>query len=130
MTTDPAPRSEGLLGSLRDLGRTALLLLQTRLEILSTEVAEERIQLVRLLLVVLGILFCFQCGTLFAVLFVVLLAGEAHRIAAIGIAALVLLLAALGGVLWIRAWLKRRPPLFATTVAELKKDLERIRGNS
>jgi|SRR5262245_9404374 len=123
-----APPAQGLLGSVRRMFGGVLNVLQTRLEILSTEIGEERFNLTRLALVALGILFCFQCGVLLAVLFVVLAVGSANRLAAIGISSLVLLAAAVGGVLWLRGWLKRRPPMFATTIAELRKDRERLRG--
>src|SRR5206468_2081994 len=46
----------------------------------------------------------------------------------LGLTALALLLGSLGGVVWMRWWLKRRPPMFATTVAELRKDRERLGG--
>jgi uncharacterized membrane protein YqjE len=131
MATDPLPpRDEGLTGSLRRLARTLLRVLQTRLEILSTEMAEERIHLTRLVLVVLGVVFCLYAGLTLALVFVVLAASPENRLAAIGISALFLLLGALSGVLWLRAWLKRRPAMFATTIAELRKDRERLGGPS
>jgi uncharacterized membrane protein YqjE len=131
MTADPQPpRSEGLEGSLRRLGHSIAQVLQTRLEILSTEVAEERVNLTRLALGALLVLFCLQAGLLLGVLFIVLSVGGEQRLAAIGIAALGLLLGAAALGLWLRAWLKRRPPMFATTMTELRKDRERIRGSS
>lgn len=130
MTPDPAPAEPGLTGSLHRLGSSLLRTFATRLEILSTEVAEERFNLTKLALIALGVLFCFQVGIIFAVLFVVLAVGEANRLAALGISALVLLLAALGGALWLRGWLKSRPPMFGTTIAELRKDGARIRGDA
>ena len=129
MTDDPqAPRADGLVGSVRRVVDGLIHVLQTRLEILSTEIGEERFNLTRLALVALGVLFCFQSGLLLGVLFVVLVVGSEHRLAAIGIAALALLLAALAGALWMRWWLKRRPPMFGTTIAELRKDRDRLRG--
>ena len=130
MTADPQPpRSEGLEGSLRRLGHSIAQVLQTRLEILSTEVAEERVNLTRLALGALLVLFCLQAGLLLGVLFIVLSVGGAaprrdrHRRARPA--------ARRGGPrLWLRAWLKRRPPMFATTMTELRKDRERIRGSS
>ena len=125
----PGPGTPGgLFGSLRSVIQSAIGLIQTRLEILSTEIGEERYNLTRLVIVALVVLFCFQVGVIFAVLYFVLAVGEANRVAAVGIAALVLLLVALGGVLWLRGWLKSRPPMFGTTIAELRKDLERIGG--
>ena len=47
----------GLSGSLRRLGRSLLRVLQTRVEILSTEIAEERFNLTRLVVVSLAVLF-------------------------------------------------------------------------
>ena len=41
MAPDPqSPRDEGMMGSVRRLGRTLLRVLQTRLEILSTEITD------------------------------------------------------------------------------------------
>ena len=76
--------------------------------------------------VLLGLLSAL--GLIFALLFVVLAVGESNRLAAIGIGALVMLLGAVGGALWMRYWLKHRPPMFATTLAELRKDRDRVRG--
>jgi uncharacterized membrane protein YqjE len=125
-----APRSEGLFGSIRRVIHSAIGVMQTRLEILSTEIAEERLNLTRLIVVALAVLFCLQAGLFLAVLFVVLVVGDANRLAAIGIAALALLLLAMGGALWLRHWLKTRPPMFATTIAELRKDRDRLRGGT
>lgn len=129
MATDPQPpRDEGLTGSLRRLGHTLLRVLQTRLEILSTEFADERINLTRLTLVALTVVFCLQTGLMLAIVFVVLAVSPENRLMAIGVTALALLLGALAGVLWMRLWLKRRPPMFAATIAELRKDRDRLGG--
>lgn len=125
--SDP-PREGGFVASLHRLGHNLLQVVTTRLEILSTEVKEERLNLVRLILVALTVLFCLQVGLIFALLFVVLAVGESNRLAAIGIGALVMLLGATGGALWMKHWLKHRPPMFATTLAELRKDRDRVRG--
>jgi uncharacterized membrane protein YqjE len=134
MSTEPSksppPRSEGLTGSLRGMIYSLLQVLQTRAEILATEIAEERLNLTRLVVVALGVLFCLQAGLLLGVLFFVLVVGNENRLMAIGIASLALLAAALSGTLWLRWWLKHRPPIFATTMAELRKDRDRLRGES
>jgi uncharacterized membrane protein YqjE len=128
MSTEPeSPREEGLLGSLRLLVRSLLQVVVTRVEIFSTELAEERFNLTTLALVALTILFCIQAGLILAVLFLVLAVSNEHRLMALGIGAGVLLLGALGGVLWLRAWLKSRPPMFGATLTELRKDRERLR---
>ena len=101
---------------------------ETRLEILSNDFAEARASLIRLVLIALGVLFCFQMGTFLAVLFLVLLMGSENQMMAIGIASGTLLGLALAGVIWIVWWLKNRRPFFAGTMAELRKDRDRIRG--
>lgn len=129
MKTDPQPpRSEGLAGSVRQLAGSMLRVLSTRLEILSTEIAEERIHFTRLLLVSLVALFCLVAGTLLGVLFLILTVGAEHQLAAIGISALSLLVVAIGSALWLFWWLKHRPPMFASTIAELQKDRDRLVG--
>ncbi|TMQ49359.1 MAG: hypothetical protein E6K72_12335 [Candidatus Eisenbacteria bacterium] len=129
MAPDPqSPRDEGMMGSVRRLGRTLLRVLQTRLEILSTEITDERLNLTRLAMVALIALFCVQTGLMLAIVFIVLAVSPEHRLMAIGITALALLLGALAGMVWLRAWLKSRPPMFATTIAELRKDRERLGG--
>jgi uncharacterized membrane protein YqjE len=121
------PRSErGLIGSIHRLIENVLGLFQNRLELLSTDIHAERFNLVRMVMVALGVLFCFQAGVFLAVLFVVLSAAAAGRLAAIGIAAAVLLALAIIGAIWLWIWLKTRPPFFAATVGELKKDRERL----
>ena len=131
MAHDPEPpRDEGFLGSLHRLGRSLLEVVATRFEILSTELHEERYNLAKLAMVALTVLFCLQVGLIFALLFVVLAVGSENRLVAIGIAALVMLLGALAGVLWLRGWLKSRPPMFGTTIAELRKDRDRLRGGA
>ena len=129
MATEPQPpRDESLTASLHRLTHSVLATISTRFEILSTELGEERLNLTTLALVALTVLFCLQVGLTFAILFLVLVVAPEHRPLAVGIAALVMLLGAGGGALWLRGWLKSRPPLFATTVAELKKDRERLKG--
>jgi uncharacterized membrane protein YqjE len=126
-TESQSPRDESLTASLHHLVQNVLASLSTRLEILSTELGEERLNLTTLALVALTVLFCLQVGLTFAILFLVLIVAPEQRPLAVGIGALVMLLGAGVGALWLRAWLRSRPPLFATTVAELRKDRERLR---
>ena len=128
--TPESARPRGLFGSVRRLGDDFVGLVQTRIEILSLEWAEERGNLTRLLVMSLAIVACLQLAIIVGLLFLLLVVGEENRIAVLGFAALLLLLAAAGGVVGMRGWLKRRPPVFATTIAELRKDRDWIRGRS
>ncbi len=125
--TEHAPGG-GWSGSLRRFGDSLIALVETRMDILSLEWAEERRNLVRLLMVVFAILGCLHLALVLGLLFLLLVVGEQHRVAVIGGAAAVLLLLAAGGGIALRGWLRRRPPMFRTTVAELRKDREWLRG--
>jgi uncharacterized membrane protein YqjE len=102
-------------------------LLETRVEILLLEFSEAGGALARVLLFVIAILACLQLAIVTGILFLLLVVGDQHRLAVLGIASLVLFLTAAGGALAIRAWLRKRPPMFGTTIAELRKDREMIR---
>ena len=118
----------GLLGSLGRLFSSVIGLVETRLELLSNDIAFERFQLTRIVIVAAAVIVCLQAGILMAVIFLVLVVPDSARTMAVGIAALVLLGGALVGVLSLRHWLKTRPPFLAATLGELKKDRDRLRG--
>ncbi len=115
-------------GSVRRLGDSLLGLLETRLQILALEWAEERANLVRMMLLLFVILWSLHLAIVFGLLYLLMVVGDENRVTVLGIAALVLLLTAAGTGLGLRAWLKRRPPMFATTISELRKDREWVRG--
>jgi uncharacterized membrane protein YqjE len=124
-TTDPAP---GLIGSARRLARTSLGILATRLQILGTEVEEEQVRFIELLLLVGAVAFCFGTALLLAVIFIVVLLWETHRLATLGVFAALFLASGIVLVLALRGRSRRRPKLFSTTLGEIAKDLERLRG--
>ena len=124
---EAGPRREGR-GSLRRIGDSILGLVETRMGILSLEWAQERANLARVLLVVLAVLACLQLAIVTGLIFLLLVVGQEDRVMVLGVAALVLLVAAGSGALWLRWWLKHRPPMFETTIAELRKDREWVRG--
>ena len=122
-----APRSPGLVGSLARFGRTAIGLLRTRLEILSTELEEERIQFARLALTVFAIAFCLQMAVLLFVVLMVVLLWDSHRLVTLGVFAVGFLLAGAGLALLLRQRLRTRPRMFAATLGELGKDEDRLK---
>jgi uncharacterized membrane protein YqjE len=123
-----APRPPGLLDSIAHFARTALGLARTRLEILATEMEEERIRVAQLALVIAGVVFCLQAALVLFVVLLVVLLWDSHRLLALGALGAVFLLAAAAGVAWLRHLVRSRPKLFATTIAELAKDEDRLGG--
>jgi uncharacterized membrane protein YqjE len=122
-----APRAPGLVDSLSRLGRTALGVLRTRLEILGTEIEEERIRFAQLALAVAAIAFCLQMAVLLFVIFMVVLFWETHRLATLGAFLAAFLIAGIVGMLVLKRRLARRPKLFASSLGELVKDEERLK---
>jgi len=117
---------EGLFASLKTLGATFAAILQNRLELLSTDIAEERARLGSILLLSLVALFCLGVGVLLLTLLVVVLFWDTHRLAALG-GLTVLFLAAGGGVGWTALQrLRKKPRLFEASIAELAKDREQL----
>ncbi len=117
-----APHREGLLTSLRRLLASALKLAQTRLELLVTELEEERLHLLALVGYGVAAFFLLGVGMLFLVVFITVLLWDSYRIAALGAFTAVFLLAGI-----ITAYLAVRhahtkKPLFAATLSELGRD--------
>ena len=119
----------GLLDSVKALARSLLALGQTRLEILGSEIEEQRAILLREVLLAIIAAFCLGLGIVFAALFFVFLFWDnpALRLAVICIFALVFLAA--GAVLFVmaRAAGRDRPRAFSATVEELARDRETLR---
>ena len=121
-----APRPPGLAGSISRLARTALAVLRTRLEILGTEIEEERIRFAGLALVVAAIAFCLQMAVLLFVVLMVVLLWESHRLITLGVFSAAFLLGGVALYMLLRRQLRNRPRMFASTLGELAKDEERL----
>ena len=112
----------GLLHSIKHLAHTLLGAAQTRLEILATEIEEERVRLEQLLLVALAAAFCLAMGIVLCAALVVVYYWDTHRLAAVGILAAAFLAAGVALGLILRDKAKARPKPFAITRGELAKD--------
>jgi len=123
-------RRGGLFDSLKMLTATLIAIVHTRLELLSTELGEERVRLSSMLLWALVALFCAGLGVVLATLFVVLALWDTHRLLALGIPAILFLLGAT--LAWLVVWGKARskPRLFAATLTELSKDRKELTSRS
>lgn len=123
---EPQASPEGLFASLKTLGATFAAILQNRLELLSTDIAEERARLGAILLLSLVALFCLGVGVLLLTLLVVVLFWDTHRLEALS-ALTLLFLAAGGWVGWMALHrLRSKPRLFEASIAELAKDREHL----
>lgn len=122
----PPGAGSGILHSLRNLAATLVTLLQTRLELLVTELEEERLRFLQILFWGAAALLFFLIGLQLLVVLVVVLFWDSYRIAAVLVLAGVFL--ALGVVMAIgaRNLSQARSRLLSTSLDELAKDKDRL----
>lgn len=118
--------SEGLLASLKSLTLTLVDVFQTRLELLSTDVAEERARLTTILISAMVALFCLGVGVVLLVILIVVLFWESHGLLTLGLLTAVFFASGVG--LWSVAMhkLRNKPRLFNASIGELAKDREHL----
>ena len=118
--------AQGLLGSARAVLVALLEIGQTRLQLASTELEEERLRIAELLLFATAALFFRGIGIVLATLLLVLLFWDGPRVLVLALAAAAFL--AIGAGL-AAAWRRKaaaKPPLLASTLAELQRDREAL----
>ena len=123
-------RRGGLFDSLKVLTATLIAIAHTRLELLSTELEEERVRLSSMLVWTLAALFCAGLGVVLATLFVVLALWDTHRLLALGIPAILFLLGSALAWLIVMGKARAKPRLFAASLAELSKDRKELTSRS
>jgi len=130
MAEESQAATGGLFESLRTLSASLVGIVHTRLELLSTDIAEEREHLITLLLLVQLALFFLGVGVLLLALLIVVAFWESHRFLALGGVAGLFLLASAGSA-WLAVHKTRtRPRLFEASLAELSKDRQHLTTRS
>lgn len=120
--------AQGLVGSARAVMVALLEIGQTRLQLASTELEEERLRTAELLLFATAALFFLGIGIVLATLLVVLLFWDGPRLFVLATATTLFL--ALGAGL-AAAWRRKsraKPALLATTIDELRRDRDALIG--
>lgn len=127
MSTDAASAGKGgLLESVKTLAGTLLAIGQTRLELLSNELEEERAWLTSMLVWTLIALFCATLAVVLATLLVVVIFWDTYRLLAISM--MIALFVAGAGFSWrvVCNMSRSKPRLFSASLAELSKDREQL----
>jgi uncharacterized membrane protein YqjE len=110
------------LHSLRQLGATALGMLQTRLSIAGVELEEELQRALGMLVMALTGLLFVALALVVLTFLVVFATAESERILVMGVLSALYLAIAIFFGMRLNSALTRRPPMFAATLAELAKD--------
>jgi uncharacterized membrane protein YqjE len=124
--SDHATGGRGLFDSLGALAASLVALAHTRLELLTTELEEERARQQSIVLTLgLGVA-CLTLALLLVVVFVLAVFWDTHRLAALGI--MIAVFTGVGAGAALLAWRKIRtkPRLLGATLAELAKDYHHL----
>ena len=116
------PEASGLFASLKRLLGTSLGIVSTRLELLANEWEEERMRLMRMLvLALLAVFFVCMAVVLFSIL-VVAMFWHDHPLVAISVLSLLFFVMSGLCALSLRRLLHQRHVLFSASLAELRRD--------
>ena len=115
-----------MLGPVRDLARTLLSYVLTRTQLAATELEEQALRLIEVLVWLTVALFFFGVALVFVAILVVLLFWDSNRILAAGLIAALFLSIGTGAALLARLRLRERPKLLAATLAELERDRDML----
>jgi len=124
---EPQGPASSLLQSLVRLGGTLLATVQTRVDLLTTELSEDVERGVRILLWGFVALLAGVLGALLVGITLILYFWDTHRLgAAVGVTMAFLLMAVIAG--WVaRERLREKPRLLDATRSELRHDVEALR---
>jgi uncharacterized membrane protein YqjE len=121
---------EGLFASLKALSANLLGIVQTRLELLSTDIAEERERIVTLVVLALAALLSVGVGIVLLAILVVVALWESNRLFALG--GMIVFFLMSGAVIgWIALnKLRSEPRPFDASIGELAKDRQELNSRS
>jgi len=118
----PSTPSAGILHSVRTFADNLLATVQDRIELVSVELQEEKLRLIKVFIWISAAIFSSVLALMFASITIVYLFWESARLAAlIGLTTLytgatVVIIVA------FRSYIARQPKPFAATIAEIKND--------
>jgi len=126
MTEKTSGGSKGLLESLTTLAATLVAIVQTRLELLSADLEENREHLMSLLVLTLVALFCLGVGVVLATILLVVAFWDTQRLMVLGLLAGLFLTGGIAAWLFVMHKIKTKPRAFAASLSELFKDRQQL----
>lgn len=122
MERTPNEERPGLVDSLTATAATVVAIVHTRLDLLSTDLEEEREHFVSLTLFALGAFFCLGVGVVLLASLLVFAVWDSYRLLALGLLAVTFLGAGGGAIAVALKKIKAKPRLFSASLSELRKD--------
>lgn len=130
MMSGPTPdrgSQPGLFDSIKGLAASSVAIVRTRLELLSTEVAEEKERFLSLLWLGMAAFFFIGLGIIFAALLLTVALWESHRLLVLAILTLLFLGLGLAALSMALKQARSGSRLFSASLAELSKDQDHLR---
>lgn len=118
---EASPR-DGVFASLRGLLGTGIAVARTRLELLATEVEEEKARIMGLLAFGGAAVILLSAGLVFLAIFLTVLLWDGNRLLVLGVVTAIFLAGGTVSALVARGYANRRSTLFAASLAELARD--------
>lgn len=116
----------GLYDSLKGLGATGVAIVRTRLELLSTELAEEKERFLTQLVLGLAALFCIGLGIILAAVFLTVALWQSHRLLVLGMLTTLFLGLGVAALVAAAKFARTQSKLFSASLAELSKDQDHL----
>jgi len=113
-----------LVESAARLAATLLAIVQTRVELVATEVEEESLRYFSYLMLSLAAMFCFGIAITLGVLLAVVLYWDTHRVTILSVMMALFAFAGIMIALRVRNQFRFKPKLLAHTMTELSRDAE------
>jgi len=111
-----------MLGPVREIARSLLSYALTRTRLAATEIEEQALRLIEILVWLAAALFFIGIAIVFVAVLLVLLFWDSNRVLAAGLLAALFVSLGTGAALVSRRLLRERPPLLGATLAELERD--------
>lgn len=122
----PTPSGAGLLHSLQALAATLMAILQTRLDLLATELEQEKRRMLKVLAWGAVAVFMGCAGVLCLAALITVLFWDEHRVLVLALLTGAFWLSCGGLFWWIRQSLQAPADVFAGTLAELGQDQQAL----
>jgi len=129
MTDKASTSSIGLFESLKALTATLVTIVHTRLELLSTDLEEDRERLMSLVMMSLIALFSLLIGAVLVTITLVVAFWDSYRVLALASVSGVFII--VGVATWLAAvrQAKKKPKMFVSSLLELIKDRQQLDAN-
>ena len=123
-----SPPSPGVLASLRGLVATAIAITHNRLQLLASDLEEQRVRALQMIVLGAVAFFCGAVAVLLVSAWIVIALWDQYRLLTLGFLAIVYFAGCVIALVLLRSRMVARPRMFASSLAELHRDEDLLRS--